>query len=482
MIYGCSSVVGRVLNYLLIAFYTSKLVPADYGLLTEWYAYAAFLQILYTYGMETVYFRFAKKTPAVFDLVVSTLLVSSLVFSSLLIFFATPITIRIAHPGCEWYVYYFAAILAVDAVLAIPFAQLRLQKKAVYFAWAKFLQIGLNIVFNLVLLHGCAQIYAGTWLVSLQPYIVPYYHPERSVAYIFVANLLANFAVLPLFSKTFCAMRLRWSWSQLKPMLMYAWPLMLMGLAGTVNEMMGRVMLRHCLPPDFYPGQSSETVLGVFGACYKLATLMLLSIQTFRYAAEPFFFTHARTPQYPTLLRTVMHWFVLGECFLLFAVSVNLELLARLLLRKAEYWLALAAVPYLMLGYLFLGIYYNLSVWFKLTDQTYYGAMFTGIGALITMVCNRLLIPKIGYWGNVWTAVISYATMCFVCYYWGQKYYPISYRLGHKLAYVLVTMVCVHLVRRITYTNELYATINNLMLTCCFGGVLYTLGQHKSML
>jgi O-antigen/teichoic acid export membrane protein len=477
VLYGFSSVVGRVLNYLLVPFYTSIFLPADYGLLTEWYAYAALLQIVYTYGMETAYFRFAQQEPASFDLAVSTLLMSSFVFSSLLALFATSITVCIAHPGCECYVYYFATILAVDAVLVIPFAQLRLQNRARFFASAKLLQIGLNIVLNLALLYGCANIYADHYLASLRPYVAYWYDPARKVEYVFIANLVANAAAFPLFGKLLRQVKFRWSWQLLRPMLVYAWPLLLMGLAGTVNEMLSRAMLRHWLPPGFYPGQSNETILGIFGACYKLATFMLLGIQAFRYAAEPFFFVHAQTRNAPALFSAVMHWFVLGACFILFAVSANLDLLGHLLLRQAEYRVALEMVPYLLLGYLFLGLYYNLSVWFKLTDNTRYGTWLAGIGALVTISLNIVLIPILGYWGSVWATVASYATMSFLCYYWGQKHYPIAYQPGHKLAYVMGTMGSVYLVRHIAYTSWTNTVVSNLILTLLFGALLYGLGR-----
>jgi len=477
VLYGLSSVVGRVLNYLLVPFYTSIFLPADYGLLTEWYAYAALLQILYTYGMETTYFRFARQKPAAFDWAVSVLLVSSLVFSGLLVFFATPITVGIAHPGCERYVSYFATILATDAVLAIPFARLRLQNRALFFASVKLLQIGLNIGLNLVLLCGFANIYVGHCLPSLRPWVVACYDPAKSVDYVFIANLVANAAALPLFSKSLRQIKFQLPWQQLKPMLVYAWPLLLMGLAGAINEMLGRAMLLHWLPTGFYPGQSNEAVLGIFGACYKLSVLMLLGIQAFRYGAEPFFFAQAHNT--PALFSTVMHWFVLGACFVLFAVSANLDLLGHLLLRKAEYRTALEVVPYLMLGYLFLGMYYNFSVWFKLTNKTHYGARLAVVGALVTIVLNIVLIPILGYWGSVWAAVCSHATMSLLCYYWGQKHYPIPYQLGRNLTYVVGTMGSVYLVRSIAYTSWVNAVIGNLVLTVLFGALLHGLGRSR---
>ena len=478
-LYGLSSIGSRILGYLLVPFYTSIFLPADYGLLTEWYAYAALLQIIYTYGMETTYFRFAKKAPNTFNLAVSMLLTSSLVFSSLLLLCATPITVRIAHPGCERYVYYLASILTVDAVVAIPLAKLRLENRAYAFTRIKCLQMGLNIVLNLFLLYGCTSIYARKWLTILRPLVTSFYDPERRVEYVFVANLVANMSALPLLSKSLRQVKWQLPWQQLKPMLIYAWPLLLMGLAGTVNEMLSRAMVRHWLPQGFYPEQSHASILGIFGACYNLAVVMPLGIQAFRYAAESFFFAHAQDHNAPILFSTVMHWFVLGACFVLFSVSANLDLLGLLLLRKAEYRTALEIVPYLMLGYLFLGMYYVLSMWFKLTDKTHYGTWLTSIGALVTLVLNMVLIPVLGYWGSVWATVASYATMCLLCYYWGQKYYPVPYRFGRKLVYVMGTMACITLVRSIPYTNETRSVMGNLLFTLLFGMLLYGLGYRE---
>lgn len=473
-LYGFGIVVARLLNYLLVPLYTSKLTPADYGIITEWYAYAALLQIVYIYGLETTYFRFSQKISQAFDLIISTLLISSLVFSGLLIVFATPIVKGLAHPGCERYVYYFATILSIDTLLTIPLAQIRLQHKALRFVYTKFFQIILNIGFNLLFLYQAQRIYTyARYLGTLGTYIVHYYNPTQHVDHVFMANLLSSTVTLVILSKPLLRVKIRWSWQELRPMLRYAWPLALMGLAGTINEIMGRAMLRHWLPSHLYPGQSNETILGIFGACQKLSVLLLVCIQAFRYAAEPFFLTHVQPNNAPTLLAIVMHCFVSGACFVWFAVSAQLDTLGTLLLRQVVYHEALEVVPYLMLGYLFLGIYYNLSMWFKLTNQTHYGAWLTSIGALVTIVLNAGLIPRMGYWGSVWATVASYATISGLCYYWGQKHYPIPYPLRQLFLYIIETMACIYVTRHITYANWLHSLGSNVLLTLCFGILLY---------
>ncbi|XWN34773.1 MAG: oligosaccharide flippase family protein [Roseivirga sp.] len=479
LLYGLSSVVGRMLNYLLVPFHTSLFSPADYGVITELYAYAALLQVIYTYGMETTYFRFAAQGKEAFHTAVSVLLTSSLVFSGLLLLWATPIATALSYPGSERYLYYLAAILTLDTVLAIPLAQLRLQKRALFFASTKLLQISLNIVLNLALLYGCTHGALGPYSGYSHPWIARFYSATPSIEYVLMANLVANASALLLLGPSLRQLHFQLPWQQLRPMLAYAFPLLVMGLAGTVNEMLARAMLRHWLPPGFYPGQSNEAVLGIFGACYKLSVFMLLGIQAFRYAAEPFFFSHAQERSSPQLFSTVMYWFTLAGCFILFAVSANLDLLAYLFLRQAEYRTAIEIVPYLLLSYLLLGMYYNLSVWFKLTDKTYYGAWLTSIGALVTIVLNVVLIPRLGYWGSVWAAVTSAATMSLLCYYWGQKYYPIPYQLGHKLAYILGTLGCVYGARSIVYESLGQAVVSNFVLTLLFWGGLYGLVRFK---
>lgn len=479
VLYGLSSVVGRVLNYLLVPLYTSILVPAEYGLLTEWYAYAAILRVLYTCGMESTYLRFAKHEPAAHDVATSALLISSMVFSSLLIGLATPIATILARPGCEAYVYYLAAIMAVDTILVIPLAQLRLRNQVRSFVGIKFLQTGLNVSINLVLLYGCANVYMGHYLPDLRPWVARCYDPSKHVDYIFMANLVANAMAIPVLRRSLFQIKFQMSWQRLKPLLAYAWPLLLMGLGGTIHEILGRVTLRHWLPTNYYPGQSNEAILGIFGACCKLATLMPISIQAFRYAAEPFFFKHAPAYNASILFGRVMHWSVLGMCFVLFSVSINLDLLGVLLLKRSEYRTGLGVVPYLMLGHLLLGVYYNLSVWFKLTYKTFYGASFVGIGTLVIVGLTRLLIPQMGYWGSAWAAIASYAIMCLLCYRWGQRYYPISYRPSLLLGYILGTLGCVHGLRRIVYTNWTHAMVGNLVLTLLFGGLIYKIGRYS---
>jgi len=476
-VYGLSSIIGRVLNYFLVPFYTSILLPAEYGIITELYAYMAFLEVLYTYGMETAYLKFAAEESLVgtFRITSSLLLGTNILFSSTLVCLATPLINYLGYPGHEVYIYYTAAIMCVDTLLVIPFARLRLSNQATRFAKLKCGQIGVNIGLNVFFLYILPQIATGKWLPAWQP-IIPYlHHPTDRIAYVFLANILANLCVLPWMGMSLDDFRYHVERKQVKRILRYGLPLLVVGLAGMTNEMLARVLLKHILPIDLYvyPGQSKESILGVFGACYKLSIFMALGIQAFRYAAEPFFFSHAADKQSPQLFSKVMQIYVVVACWIWFSISANLDLLGYLFLRHPIYRIGLEMVPYLSLGYLWLGIYYNLSIWFKLVNKTYYGSIITVIGAIVTILLNLFLVPHWGYMGSVWATLCSYVSMAVICYYQGQKYYPMPYQVGRGLLVIFVTWVLVLIVRKLNYPHMTYAIASNMIFTLVYGWVVY---------
>lgn len=438
VVYGISTMAGRLLHYLLVVAYTSVFLPETYGLITEFYAYAALFNVVYTYGLETSYFRFATQGQAshIFSLTVSTLCFTSLIFSGILAYLATPLINCLGYAGCERYVYYLAVILATDAWLVVPLARLRLQKRVGYFVTVKLWHIGLTLALNLGWLYALPAMGQVGGSSLLQPGLAYLPTATPRVDYVFLANAIANVATLPLLIKSFGQVRWQLSWQQLRPMLTYAFPLLLMGLAGTANEVLSRALLRHWLPAHLYADQTLETVVGIFGACYKLSIFMSLGVQAFRYAAEPLFFLQARNKQAPALFSHIMHAFILCTCFLLLVVTLNLDTLAQLLLRNPTYRSGIDIVPYLLLAYLWLGVYYNLSVGYKLADKTYLGACIAGIGLAATWLINLWGVPQLGYWGSVWATLGSYLTMSGLAYYWGQKHYPIPYRVARELGYI----------------------------------------------
>ena len=452
LIYGASSILGRLLNYLLVPYYTYVFAAGQYGVITEFYAYAAFLNVLYTYGLETAYFRFATldrtQEASVFNRTTSSILFSSILFSGLLILFATPIVEYLEYPGKENYIRWFAFILSIDAVLAIPFAKLRLEGKSTLFATSKLINIALNIALNLFLLSVCPSILRGEMLSSAKPFIESFYNPGFNIEYVFLSNLIANAALVLILWKTLASLRITFDWQKLKPLLVYGYPILFAGLAWVTNEMLSRWALRFWLPEGFYPGLSNEAALGVFGAVYKFSVFMTLAVQAFRYAAEPFFFSQAADKNSPALFSQVTHGFILFGCVIILGVSINLDLL-QYLLRQEVYRQGMHVVPILLLANLFLGVYYNVSIWYKITDKTYYSTWIAVAGALLTVVLNYVLIPIAGYEGSSWVTLLVYFFMAAVCYSYGQKYFPVPYPILKDLSYIAITVFVIYLTNQI---------------------------------
>ncbi|MBK0401597.1 polysaccharide biosynthesis C-terminal domain-containing protein [Adhaeribacter sp. BT258] len=442
--YGISTIVGRALNYLLVPFYTKMFAPEEYGIVTELYAYVAFFNIIYTYGMETAFFRFANKPDyakqETYNRVQSLLLSSSLLFSGILIAFSGQIASLLEYPDKAHYIVWLAIILATDAIVAIPFARLRLDNKAIRFASLRLLNVLLIVTANIFFLYFCQHIYQGDFLPALQPYIARIYDPELRVGYVFLVNLGVNLLYIPMLWREFIRFRFKLDFAWLKPLLKYAYPLMFMGLAGMVNEVLDRILLKEWLPEGFYPGTSNLAAVGIYGACYKLSIFMTLTIQAFRYAAEPFFFSQSQDKNSPKMFAKVMKWFMICCAFIFLFISANLEDF-QMLLGQESYRAGIRVVPILLLANLFLGAYYNLSVWFKLTDKTHYGTYISFGGAALTILLNWFLIPKLGYMGCAITTLICYFTMAAVCLLLGNRHYPVPYPVKAISSYLMLAIV-----------------------------------------
>ncbi|WP_276498851.1 lipopolysaccharide biosynthesis protein [Pontibacter litorisediminis] len=442
--YGLSSIVGRALNYLLVPVYTSVFLPAEYGVVSYLYAFVGFFNILYTYGMETAFFRFANKPGAdqrkLYNQVLSLIVGSSLAFTAVLILGSGAIADYKGYSAQEQnYIIWLAVILAIDAIVAIPFAWLRLQNKAVKFASIKLANILITVGANLFFLVVCRHIYDGAYLQELRPLVSQIYDPDFGIGYIFLINLVANALLIPMLWREFSIFRFELNKELLRPMLSYAYPLLFMGMAGMVNEVIDRILLEEWLPEGFYPQHSNEAVVGIYSACYKLAIFMTLAIQAFRYAAEPFFFSQAEDKNSPRTFALIMKWFVIACAFIFLFISANLEDFA-LFLRSEAYREGIMVVPVLLLANLFLGVYYNLSVWFKLTDKTTYGTYISFGGAAVTILFNLLLIPVIGYMGSAIATLICYFSMALASYVLGQRHYPIPYPVKSITAYILLAV------------------------------------------
>ncbi len=427
-LYGLGSIVPRMLNFFLVSLHTRIFLPAEYSISVSLYAWVAVLNIIYLFGMETTYFRFSTKEGSdeqrVFRVAQTFVLAISFSISLLIILFAGPIAGYFDIPVHNDFIVWLAAIMFVDAAVAIPFARLRLKKKAALFAFAK--------ITNIVILIGL-NFYFLTWA----------YDPTTGIGYVFLANLFANLFYLIFFLKTLVTWRPAMDRLLFASMFTYAFPIMLTGLPGMLNEMFSRMALESWLPENFYPGKDAAYALGVFGACFRFSVIMNLAVQAFRFAAEPFFFSNASDKNSPQLFAKVNHFFTILCCFILLAVVINMDLLRHLV--SENYWEGLSIVPILLAAYMFLGVYYNMSVWFKLTDRTYFGTIITTGGALLTILLNYILIPQYGYMGSSWATLLCYFSMTAACYFLGRKFLPIPYKILEGLAYLFFALLLIQI-------------------------------------
>ncbi|GGE98854.1 lipopolysaccharide biosynthesis protein [Hymenobacter cavernae] len=483
-VYGVSSILGRVLSYLLVPVYTARFAAAEYGVVTGLYAYVSFLNVLFTYGMETTYFRFANRPGTdrkrLYNEVLSLLLVSSIVLSGLLVLIAKPLMQFMSLPPEQSiYAVWIALILGVDALAAIPYARLRLENKAGKFAAIRMTNILLYVGLNLFFIVLCPDILEGKYLTALKPLIATVYNPSIGVGYVFLSNLAASVITLLLLGKELTDFRFRLNLEPLRPMLKYAYPIMLMGLAGMVNETLDRILLGWWLPKGFYPGQSSLAAVGVYGACYKLSIFMSLVIQAFRYAAEPFFFAQSTEKNSPATFAMVMKWFTLSCAVIFVFISINIEDFSLLFLRRPEYREGVSVVPILLLANLFLGVYYNLSVWFKLTDKTYFGTYISFGGALLTIALNFLLIPLLGYMGSALTTLACYFMMAAVCWYLGNYHFPVPYPMARLLSWLLLAVGLVAVSWFISVADFWLRHAFHAVLSLAFVGLIYLVERPR---
>lgn len=432
-VYGLSSILGRVLNYMLVPMYTRVFSPGEYGIVTELYAYVALFIVLLVFGMETAFFRFSRKggnLNQVFGTALGTVLASASVFVVLIIWQQQSIAEAISIPDHPEYIAWFGWVIALDAISSIPFARLRAENKARRFAVLKLLGIGLNIGLNLFFILLCPLIMdmPNSWAYGL---IASWYNPEMGVGWIFLANLASSALSLMLLAPELLRARVRFDRRLNGPMLRYAAPVVLIGLAGIINETLDRILMNFLLPLS---DKDIKVQIGIYGACYKLSIIMTLAVQAFRYAAEPFFFSESDKSNAKQTYATVMTWFalVLGAIYL--GTLLYLDIIKGFI--GDEFHSGLKVVPILLLANLFLGLYYNLSVWFKLTDKTLMGAYVSGLGAFITIALNIIWIPIYGYEGSAWATLITYVLMTLLSYFLGQKHYPVPYQTGRILAYL----------------------------------------------
>jgi O-antigen/teichoic acid export membrane protein len=420
-LYGLSSIIGRFLNYLLVPLYTRVFAPEAYGVVSEFYAYATFLNVLFTYGMETALFHFTRKSDNaeyIFKNALSAITFSSLLFTSLLFIFSGDIAAAAGYEKNPEYIAWFALILSCDAICSIPFAKLRLQEKAKRFAIYKLVNILFNIGLNLFFLVFAKGLYEeGSSLGKTL------YDPAIGAGYVFISNLIASGMTLLLFSTSLKSITIHIDGALVKKMLIYSLPLMIAGFAGMINETLDRALYKYLVPDR----SDALHELGIYSACYKIAVVMTLFIQTFRYAAEPFFFSNAKKENALNLNAVILNYFMATCCIIFVLVTLYLDLF--LYFVGEDYRSGAAVIPVLLMANLLLGVYVYLSIWYKLSGETHYGAWFSIAGAVITILLLFLLIPRFGYMGAAWATFICYASMMLMTYVIGRKKYPVPYDL-----------------------------------------------------
>ena len=463
IIYGLPTIVGRFLSYILTLFWSYVFIhPEGFSAVPYFYAIVPFLLNILSYGMETAYFRFSMKNSenkAVYSTSLFSILISTTIFLVSVLLFSKTIALQMGYPSHPEYVVWFALILTFDTLAAIPFAKLRIENKALRFAMIKTINIITYIFFNLFFLlflpwtakHADSSIFYHT--VSL------IYNPQIGVGYIFIANLIASITTIIFLIPEYFKISYTFDKALWKELFKYAWPLMILGLAGSVNETFDRVIMKWIIPESAHP----DYQLSVYSVCYKLSILMTIFIQMFRYAAEPFFFIHASQSDSKTIYSTVMTWFIIVCSFIFLSVMLNIDIVKMVI--SSEYRVGLEIVPILLIANMFLGIFYNLSIWYKLTDKTKLGAMVSLIGAGITIILNFILVPIYGYIGAAWATLICYFAVMVISYFLGQKYYPINYNINKFALYLFAALTLYALNYAFRDNNlPLQIIINNLFL------------------
>ena len=432
-IYGLSSIIGRFLNYLLVPLYTAKLSAASggYGVITNVYAYTALLLVILTYGMETTFFRFANKGEENPKTVYSTTLISvgttSLLFVLLVLAFLPGIAGWMGYSAHPEYVGVMAVVVALDAFQCIPFAYLRYQRKPLKFAALKLLFIILNIALNLLYFVALPALYK-----SHPDAVGAIYSPTVGVGYAFFINLVCTGLVTFFFWRELVGIKYTFDWSLLKRMLGYSWPILVLGIAGILNQTFDKMMF-----PKIYGAHTdTQTQLGIYGAATKIAMIMALITQAFRYAYEPFVFGKSKDKDNRETYAQAMRYFVIFTLLAFLAVMAWIDVFKYII--APDYWSGLKVVPIVMAAEIMMGIYFNLSFWYKLIDKTIWGAWFSGIGCAVLILVNVLFVPKYGYMACAWGGFAGYGTAMVLSYLVGQKYYPIRYPMRDITLYVVV--------------------------------------------
>lgn len=439
-IYGLSTVFSRLFNFILTPIYTGVYKTGVYGIFTNMYANASIINAVLAFGMESTFFRYLNKhedkKQEVYNnsfwciaFIATLFLVTGLVFLE-------PIANYLANSpqdiaDYKKYTLYFLLILFLDAISVIPFAKIRADERPIKYSVVKFLNIGVFVGFNLIFLFVLPAIIKNQ-LIGAQ-WIATWYSTQW-IGYVFISNLIASAASLAMLLPELAKIQFKFDKLLFKQMFAYSWPVLVANLSFTINESLDKIVLNKLLPEEI-----AASEVGIYGAVCKIAVFISIFITAFRLGAEPFFFSYAKQENAKKVYAIILQYFVVALAILFVALIANIEIL-KYFIRNQDYWVGLPAVPFLLLGYVCLGIYMNLSIWYRLSDQTKYGLYISVIGAIITIVFNPILIPKFGYMGSAWVSMITYFTMMAISYGLGQKHYPIPYNFKRILFYLTVSV------------------------------------------
>ena len=433
-IYGVSSILGKFLNWMLVPLYTYVLASsAEYGIVTNLYAWTALLLVILTYGMETGYFRFANKNKDDAGNVYSTTLiavgVTSVLFAIGCVIFSQSIGAAMGYTKHPEYISMLGVVVAMDAFGCIPFAYLRYKNRPIKFAGLKLFMIFTNIFFNLFFLLVCP------WLAVKAPGLISwFYNPHYGVGYVFVANLLSTILVTIALLPDVFVVKFSFDKVLLKKMLIYSMPLLVLGVAGIMNQTLDKILF-----PFLMPGKAGAAELGIYGATSKIAMVMLMFTQAFRYSYEPFIFAQNKDKNSLSAYADAMKFFILFSLLIFLGMVLYMDVFKYII--QQSYWAGLDVVPIVLFSFIFQGIFFNLSLWYKLTDKTMYGAWFSILGTIIIVILNVILVPLYSYMGCAWAAFVCYLVIMLVSYFYGQKHMPIHYDLKSIGLYTGVTVL-----------------------------------------
>ncbi|MFV8377564.1 lipopolysaccharide biosynthesis protein [Flavobacterium sp. LB3R33] len=431
-IYGLATVIPRMFSFILVPLYTDLLPKAEYGKVSIIFAWMIFFNVILAYGFETAFFRFYNKETDKKSVVETTsvsLFWTSISFLFIALLFRNKLAI---WSGIDaQYITDTIWILVLDALVIVPFSKLRVNQQPIKYAIIKIGNVVINLVLNLFFLSYLPAIAES----NPDSFLSSFYLEDFQIGYIFVSNIVASLATFLILSPNYLLLKWHFDYKLWKRMMEYGLPIMVAGIAFAINEQFDKILLGKLLPANI-----AEAEVGVYSACYKLGLFMVLYRTAYTLGIEPFFFSHADKEDAPQTYATITKYFVIFGSFILLSVIVFADVLKYIMIQDESYWEAMKVVPLIILANFFLGIYTNLSVWYKLIDKTHIGAYISIIGAIITLALNYLLIPTMSYYGSAIATIAAYGSMMFISYYFGNKYYPIPYDTNKIAMYLLISI------------------------------------------